>query len=393
MALMDCVSGIFIFIGPVRATILGYDPLVAGSMVTARAVFCCLSTFIIARWLNSRNAPRFLFAANALYFCAAMLGIWATNLSMLYVTSSLAGVFMSIFSASFQVFMKDVDSSEHRPLSRVVGAYTFAWCVGMSFGPFITGALMQLGKPADGGESIGWLYAYLAAATMILATFITLLWVRSVSRDHMTRRLAAAAEDGADVSEGRGRPDLAWLGWTMAMLGSVVLGVVRAVFPAGATAAGMAEWRSGLMMMMVAACMGVSAFLYSRGKDWLYSGGRMFAVGLVGTAGLGLYALPRLMGWGMLDHYAQFYVAAILAGCYSGIVYLYSAFHALIHPEHAGRNIALNECVLALGMTLGTLGGGWLAKHYGFYPPFVAASLVACALGAFQWWAHRRAEK
>ncbi|MCL2001767.1 MAG: hypothetical protein FWG74_10055 [Planctomycetes bacterium] len=45
-ATVDCITGIFIFIGPVRATILGYDPLVAGSMVAARATACSLCSLI-----------------------------------------------------------------------------------------------------------------------------------------------------------------------------------------------------------------------------------------------------------------------------------------------------------------------------------------------------------
>lgn len=390
MALMDCVSGIFIFIGPVRAILLGYDPLVAGSMVTARAVFCFLATFGIARFLNSRNSLKFLFFSNAMYFVAAMLGLWATNIAMLYLTSSLAGVFMSIFSASFQVFMKDVDSSETRPLSRVVGSYTFAWCVGMSFGPSLTGFLMELGKPGDGvGLSIGWFYTYLAAAGMILLTFVTLVWLRRVSRDHMRAHLARMGA-AVDTSEGRGKPDLAWLGWVMAASGSLVLGVVRAVFPAGVTQAGMPEWRSGLMMMLVAFSMGCFAYIVSLGHKWMYSGGRMALFGGIGLAAMFLYLLPRIMGWGMLDHSWQFYLAALLAGCYSGVVYLYSGFHSLAHPEKAGRNIALNEGFLAIGMTVGTLGGGWVAKHYGFYPPFVVSAVVVAALAICQFVAHRR---
>lgn len=394
MALMDCVSGIFIFIGPVRATILGYDALIAGSMVTTRAVCCFLATFAIARFLNSSNSLRFLFVSNVMYFGAALLGLWATDIVVLYATSALAGVFMSIFSASFQVFMKDVDASETRPLSRVVGAYTFAWCVGMSFGPFITGFLMELGKPADGvGMSIGWFYTYLAAAAMILVTFFILLWLRKVSADHMSRHLSNLAGMRIDMSEGRGKPDLAWLGWSMAVVGSMTLGVVRAVFPAGATLAGMAEWRSGLMMTLVALAMGCFAYWVSRGATWMYSGRKMLAIGGIGLAGMGLYILPLAMGWGMLEHYWQFYLASLLAGGYSGVVYLYSGVHSLAHPAKAGRNIAFNEGFLAMGMTAGTLGGGWVAKHFGFYPPFMIAAMLVTGLAAFQYIAHKKAER
>lgn len=397
MALMDCVSGIFIFIGPVRATILGYDPLIAGSMVTARAVTCCLTSFIISRFLHSRNAVRFLFVSTGLYFCTALLGLLADNVAMLYVTSALAGVFMVVFSASFQVFMKDVDSGSGRPLSRVVGVYTLAWCLGMSFGPFITGSLMELGRPASGdGPSTGWMYAYLAAAGLIFMTGCGLLWIRKITAAHLLRRLDGTA-GVVDLSEGRRHPDLAWLGWMMAIVGSAALGVVRAVFPAGITRAGMAEWQSGLLMTLVAVFMGLFAYVVSRGRSWMYSGRIMLGIGCIGVLGLSLYSLPWLMGWGALEHVWQFYAASVLAGSYSGIVYLYSGYHSLAHPEKAGRNISLNETFLALGMTTGTLGGGWAAKNFGFSPPFLMAAALALCLAVFQFFAHggfrRRAEE
>lgn len=389
-ALMDCVTGIFIFIGPVRATILGYDPLVAGSMVSARAICCCLGSFIISRFLTSANSVPILLVATVLYFGNALLGLLATNLTMLYVTSAFAGLFMVAFSASFQIFMKDVVASEARPLSRVVGSYTFAWCVGMSFGPFITGLLMEIGKPEDGvGQSTGWMYAYLAAAILILFALLGELWIRRVSSDHMRRQLAVQKEK-IDVSEGWGRPDLAWLGWVMAVAGTMVLGVVRAVFPSEVTRAGMPEWRSGLMMTLVAVAMGCIAYLVSRSRTWMYSGVTMLGIGGIGFAGMLLYILPRMMGWELLDHSWQFYLASILAGGYSGVVYLYSCYHALAHPQKAGRNVSLNETFLAGGMTIGTFAGGWVAKHYGFYPPFVIAAVLVLALALFQFAAHRK---
>ncbi|MCL2000032.1 MAG: MFS transporter [Planctomycetes bacterium] len=380
------------FIGPVRATLLGADPLIAGSMVTARAVTCCLTSFAISRFLTSRNSVRLLFLSTALYFGAALLGLYAANIGMLYLTSALAGLFMVVFSASFQVFIKDVEANETRPLSEVVGIFTFAWCVGMSFGPFITGFLMELGQPVDGvGLSTGWKYAYLAAAGIIFLTFCALIWIYRVTHEHLDLRLAKPSSHAGAANNEKGKPDLAWLGWIMAFFGCSTLGVIRAVFPSGVTRAGMPEWRSGLMMTMVAAFMGVFALVVSRrGEGQLYSGRGMLAIGGIGFAGFALYLLPGAMGWGIMGYAWPFYLASILTGCYSGVVYLYSGFHSLAHPERHGRNISLNESFLALGMITGTLGGGWMAKHHGFYPPFAIAAFLIVGLAWFQFFAHRR---
>ncbi len=150
-AVADCVTGIFYFIGPVRATLLGYDPLVAGGAVTARSLCVCVASVVFARFLSARNSVFWMFASLWGMIAVCFLGLWADNILMIYLTCGLNGALSVIFSAAVQIFMTAVDADEAKPLARVVGSYTLAWCVGMSLGPFITGALMAMGK-TDGVE-------------------------------------------------------------------------------------------------------------------------------------------------------------------------------------------------------------------------------------------------
>lgn len=392
--LMDCVTGIFYYIGPVRATLLGHDVLVSGSMVTVRAACVLAGSLLFAPILVPANAVRFMFGSNLLMLATCLLGLRADNLHMLYITSALSGLFMVMFFTSFQVFMKMVDSEDSESLARVVGSYTMAWCLGASFGPFVTGFLMRLGSPGDGvGLSVGWIYTYLAAAGLIAATFGILVWIRRRARIVLAGRRDPAGADAA-AGAAMGDPDFSRLGWLMSFVAYSALGVMWGVFPAGITEAGISEMASGILVMLIAMSMGLFAYWLSRrGGRWMFSGRAVLRVGLMGSVGVGLYALPRIMGWQLLDHLWPFALAAVLAGSYVGAACLYGGFHALSHPEKAGRNISLNESAMAAGTILGSFGGGWLARHYAFHVPFAVAAIAVLALAAFQWRAHSRRRK
>lgn len=384
-AAMDCVMGIFSFIGPVRAAILGYDPLIAGSMVAARAIFKFLFGFVVAWYLKPHNAPAILIGSFVVMIGVCLLGLFATNVTMLYVTSGLSGVCSASYSASFQLYMTIVDKKETRPLIKTIGTFTMSWSAGMAFGPFITGFLMELGRPADGlGESIGWVYTYLAAAFLSTLALIVMSWIIKQSSQTMRRHLDALKARMAS-GESHDGPDFAWLGWVMATVGIMTLGMARGVFPAGVTQAGMPEWRSGLIMTVQTLAITLAAFFLGRHSKWLYSGPGMFVIGLVGSVGLALHALPLFLGLGELDMVWPYYVASVLFGGYIGVVYIYSGFHSLIHPFRSGRYIALNETLGAMGMTAGPLLGGWLASRYGFFYPFVIFAGATLLVAVFQW--------
>ncbi|MDR3077885.1 MAG: MFS transporter [Planctomycetota bacterium] len=390
-ALLDCITGIFVFIGPVRTALMGHDPLVAGSMVTARSAACCLVGFLVSRFLTVNNAVRLMFFGNIMLIGVCLLGVGAVNLTMLYATSALVGVFQVIFFSAFQLHMKSVDADVSKPLERVVGTYTLAWCSGMSIGPFLTGFLMRLGAPDASGRTTGWVYAYLAAAALTLAMLAALAWVAKNGAAFLRR--PEGAEGGEASPAAAGRPDLAWLGWCMGFVGLIAAGIVKGVFPSEITRAGMPEWRAGSIMMAMALVTGGFGFLLSFRRRWLYSGASLGLLGLAGTAGLAFFVLPFLIGRGLLASVWPFYAGAILFGAYSGVIYLYSCFHSLSHPEKASRNIALNECFISGGGIIGPLLGGWLAGRHGFYLPFGVASLLILLLAVFQWRAHRRYEK
>ncbi|MCL2001768.1 MAG: MFS transporter [Planctomycetes bacterium] len=319
-----------------------------------------------------------------------ILGMAAVNLTMLYLTSFLVGVFQVIFFASFQLFMKDVDTDDSKPLPRVVGSYTLAWNIGMSLGPILTGFLMRLGDTAGGAaKGSGWIYAYLAAACLSLSLLGVMFWVVKKSRKTEKWRQAGITAPAARTETGE-KPDLAWLGWTMAFLVIAGGGIIRGVFPSVATRAGMLEWRTGSVMTVLALAAGLFAYGLSWGRKWMYSGPAMLILAVIGTGGAIHFVVPRLAGWEFTDSLGWFYLGAVLFGGYMGSAYLYSGFHSLAHPEKAGRNIALNEFFVAGGAILGPLAGGWLARSHGYHFSFILAAALAIIVGVFQLYSHWR---
>lgn len=239
--------------------------------------------------------------------------------------------------------------------------------------------------------SFGWFYTYLVAAGLLLVNFLFLLFVVRKSAGVMSRHVEALDRPKAKLDEEDDHhPDWSWLGWIMAVIGTLALGIVNGVFPSGATEAGMPEWQSGLVMMLLALAMGVFAYAVAVPRGSMYSAGYMAVIGLMGTLGMVAIAIPGILGWAFTEHVWPFYAGAVLFGAYAGITYLYSAFHSLIHPDVAGRNISLNESFLAAGMIIGPLVGGWMAREYGFFVPFVLGAALVLALGIFQFLAHSR---
>ena len=73
--------------------------------------------------------------------------------------------------------------------------------------------------------------------------------------------------------------------------------------------------------------------------------------------------------------------AAFLLGLCSGFVFVYIAFHAMVHPERAGTYIGINEAIVGLTGILGPLAGGAIAVATGHATAFlVLAAAYAVAL-------------
>jgi predicted MFS family arabinose efflux permease len=79
---------------------------------------------------------------------------------------------------------------------------------------------------------------------------------------------------------------------------------------------------------------------------------------------------------------AGYFAAAACFGVYSGSFFFYFVFHSLVHPEHAGKYISINEAVVGLAGIAGPLIGGLLAANLSLATPFLlSAGMILAAIG------------
>ena len=84
-----------------------------------------------------------------------------------------------------------------------------------------------------------------------------------------------------------------------------------------------------------------------------------------------------------------FLIGAGLFGIYSGSFCFYLVFHALVHPNRAGRYVAVNEALVGLTGFLAPLAGGALADHCGSQYPYLVVAALTIAVTALQICVHR----
>ncbi|MEI7436886.1 MAG: hypothetical protein WCL16_08805, partial [bacterium] len=226
----------------------------------------------------------------------------------------------------------------------------------------------------------GWRYAFLLGSVVCLLMAVVL----AVSSRGRTRRTIAPV-DGPVVDAAalyRSMPDLAWLGWIGAGAGFVALSIIRATFPVRAMSVlHLAEGTLGSIFFALSMTQALLGLALMRSRFWMYRARPVAAFAVAGIAGVlcfvfGETPLVLLSG-------------AVLFGLYTGAFCFYMVFHALVHPNRAGRYVAVNESIVGITGFLAPLAGGVMSDVWGFKFPYFAAAGLTLAATAFQVWIHR----
>jgi MFS family permease len=366
-ALVDLLVGSYFFVATVRMAQSGANAVIVSAVLTVWGL-CYMLTSIAAGRLARRLPP----AALVIGGCALMVVTCAAfvlvpTLVAIYAIMAVFGVAAGLFFPAYLVFTKDVANGVRRSLHVSAAEYTFAWSLGLAAGPFIAGFLWR---------TIGWQWVFaLDALLAALTVAITLLLVR---RGHH----AAGPVRDPDVEGSERLPDLAKVGWLAAGTLLIALTAVRGLFPSAAVAREIPEADQGIVLAMI--CIGQAAvsFVLSRGGSWMYAGKPLAAAGAVGVAGLALFGLA---------HSTVAYAgAAFLLGLCSGFVFVYIAFHAMVHPERASTYIGINESIVGLTGILGPLAGGAVALATGTATAFLVLAAAYAAAVVVQTIVHAR---
>lgn len=381
-AVVDMTTGVIFFVCPVQAVRMGADYTNSSLMITMQGLCYMLGCFLTSRYMNTTNAIRFIMTGCAIIMAACIGLTQISTLNQMLVLVGATGIGASFFFPPFMIFMKGADSQEgNRPVRKMLGLFILSWSLGMSLGPFISGFMLEHG--GDWGFSL----AYGMAAASLLLVMAGVVWIdkRTISfrHDYDKKELPGEFNFDEETPLAQPTPNLARLGWIFGCIGITALAALRGVFPSGATLAGIPESAQGIVLFLLNFSLAVGGMALSWSRTWMFNGRIMLAIGLLGTVGMALFAVPSALDWGT-DRIWPYYLGGIAFGLYSGAVYFYSAYHSLVHPTRAGKYISINEAVLGVGTIIGPLVGGILADRYGMATPFFMMLILIVSIALTQ---------
>ncbi|MDD5705593.1 MAG: MFS transporter [Kiritimatiellae bacterium] len=382
-ALMDLSLALLLFVCSVRAARLSGSAAQVASVPAAWSVVYVVVCPLVGRLMSPRNAHRLVLAGCLLSALVCGLLALATDFPAMLAFVGLGGVSAAMFFPPFQLFMKDLDTAGGRTLAYSTGLYTFAWSTGFACGPFAAGFLMHFGATnAAGGEGPGWRYALLFGAAVGLA--LSALFAAFLrSRNRRTQQAGAATPAPAATLPGESPPDLAWLGWLAAIVLFSSLSIIRSALPArGVSELHLPESTLGTILFALSMTQALTGLALVRGGQWMYRARPVAAGCAAGLVGL--------LCFGLGDTPAIFLIGAVSFGIYSGAFSFYMVYHALAHPEHAGRYVAVNESIVGVTGFVAPLIAGFMADAWGFTYPYLAVAALVLAAMAVQVAVHRR---
>lgn len=375
---MDMVSGVILFAVPIRAALMGASYSMVGALGLSWSLGYAATTFLISRFVTPARSVALCVAACVIQGLAHIGLAFTTSPEGMIPFLVVCGCMHTVFFVPYQVFFKAVDSGTPHPLSASVGIYTFAWSLGMAFGPLWSGFL--LGGTND-NFARGWKWCL----------FFTVLSCAAVAAIiGMLRKYVSTDTDVAIDEYESDAPDFAKWGWGIAVCGSLAFALVRGLFPAGAVRMAISENIQGGVIFVMGFVQALSALLLIRVNKWMYRPVPLGIAGLLGAGGMLLF-LGAFSGW--ISQYlieGAFFAGAALFGIYSGSFFFYSVFHSLAHPRRSGFNVAVNEGMLAIGSILGSSLGGILADSMGIGFPFKMAACIIAAFTIILVGAHRK---
>ncbi len=371
-ALIDMVLGITFFVASVRMAEGGGGPI-AVTMVTATwALVYMVSSHWAGRVTRAANSARLIMAGCALLAVGSLVFIMVPNLRASYPIIMLLALGAAFFFTPFQVFMKAVDQGDGGALPRSVGLYTFSWSAGMAAGPFISALIWN---------RFGWQPCYALGIVLSLATALGVFLLKYHAEEHPAAAEELRKAERHPAIDYSGMPNLAWLGWLCSGIGCLAVGLLRSYLPSSATVMGIPRAEQGILLALVSGSQALTGLILCRSRWWMY---KVLPISLFGACGV-----TALFMFSSSSNFLPLASASILFGIYSGALFFYLVFQALVHPEHSTRYVAINESVVGFTSMIGPLLAGFLAAGFSVAAPYWVSALLVFGIVVFQAWATR----
>jgi len=366
-ALIDTVFGITFFVAAVRIAEGGGNPVAVTSVTAAWAIAYMVFSHLAGRITRPANSAKLIMAGCALLTLGSIGFIMIPDFRAIYPIMMLMALGMALFFIPFQVFMKAVDG-DGGTLSRSIGLYTFSWSAGLAAGPFISAFLWG---------RFGWQACYVPGIVLSLCTALGILSLKHHAEESLKNSMPVKeAKNVCPPVDYSGMPDLAWLGWLCAGVGSLVVAILRSYLPSSATIMGISRAEQGVLLALISGSQALTGLFHCRSRMWMYKALPVALFGACGVFALFVFSSSAL--------FLPLALASILFGIYSGSFFFYLVFHSLVHPEHSTCYVAVNEGVVGLTNLIGPMLAGLLAAGFAVTTPYLVSALLVLAAVLFQ---------
>lgn len=297
------------------------------------------------------------------YFLASR----ARSVEQLMGLTVLSGTSAAFFWPAAQAWIADLGGRGRKALGRNLGLFNIVWSTGLTVGPVVTGYLWAFGRASGRGQQI----AFVTIAALALGLVGLMLAIR---------RHGSSTEDNGEQRDDTPHPSTsvylraAWVGVFAGWFGG---GIIASLFPKLGEHLGYDERMRGLLCSSYHVGQ-VAMFTLTRfSLRWQYRRWPIVAAELAGAAALASILLARGP--------AMFAAAFFVTGLAAGAPYAASLFYSLHgRTEGQGFRTGIHEAILASGVFLGPLIGGYLAQHLSLRAPFVLAAAVLVVAVAVQ---------
>jgi len=235
-------------------------------------------------------------------------------------------------------------------LNRRFGRYNGAWSSGGAIGPLMGGWLFEVNA----------VLPLIAAVVFVLLSLLLL----SFGRDGSARKTSASQNGGIKeiAYDMRLLADCRWVSRVALFSVCACYAIVRSQFALVFTGLGYAESQFGMYLTVYALCNFAALVAAGRWARWHFKP----ALLIVGQVLLLLTLLMTIYGRSL----SVFLVSSVLLGLAYGFAYCSHLYYGASASRKRSARMAIHEIVISLGLTTGSLAGGYLAEHVGLYAPY-----------------------
>lgn len=161
---LNILSSLVFFISTSRIQQESNNPVLATSALAVWAVLYTITSFVLSRFQNMKNAVWIIEISLALLVLDMFALTVFSSLNMQFIWLIISGVCCAGFFAPFQLFFKQINIAEQDPsVGHQTSLYLFAWSFGFASGNLLAAWLWGVIDPEN-----GWRICYIISALLMI---------------------------------------------------------------------------------------------------------------------------------------------------------------------------------------------------------------------------------